>query len=134
MPFTWVKCLVVALITSVLSLVVLLAGVQPSSRLSFGPTVAPLGPQLLSRITPEFLDESKAPSTKFPGVTVSGSITINPPSQVAVPKPPGIPRIGTDAYKRLVLVSQAGCSIPGVSVKRAALMVIWESSRTELWL
>ena len=30
------------------------------------------------------------------GVTVVGSITISPPSQVAVPHPPGFPRIGTD--------------------------------------
>src|SRR5882724_11890261 len=96
MLLTCEKCLVVALITSVLSLVALLAGVQPKSRLSCGPTVGPLGPQLLSCRTPLFVAGSKAPSTKFPGVTVSGSITINPPSQVAVPHPPGFPRIGTD--------------------------------------
>ena len=96
MPLTWEKCLVVALMTSVLSLVGLLAGVQPNRRLSCGPTVAPLGPQLLSFRTPVFVAGLKAPSTMVPGVTVVGSITISPPSQVAVPHPPGFPRIGTD--------------------------------------
>src|SRR5580765_1139754 len=96
MLFTWVKCLVVALITSVLSLVGLFAGVQPRSRLSFGPTVAPLGPQLLSARTPVFVAGLNGPSTKTPGVTVFGSITISPPSQVAVPHPPGFPSTGTD--------------------------------------
>src|SRR5438552_18348308 len=96
MPLTWEKCLVVALMTSVRSLGGLLAGVQPNRRLSCGPTVAPLGPQLLSGTTPVFVTGSKAPRTMPPGVTVVGSITINPPSQVAVPHPPGFPRIGTD--------------------------------------
>ena len=96
MPLTWEKFLVVALMTSVLVLAGLLAEVQPSSRLSCGPTVAPLGPQSLSCRTPVFVAGSKAPSTKVPGVTVFGSITISPPSQVAVPHPPGFPRIGTD--------------------------------------
>ena len=95
MPLTWEKFLVVALMTSVLRLAGLLARVQPSSRLSCGPTVAPLGPQSLSCTTPVFVAGSKAPSTKVPGVTVVGSITISPPSQVAV-HPPGFPRIGTD--------------------------------------
>src|SRR5437899_1362280 len=96
MPLTWEKCLVVALMTSVLSLVGLLAGVQPSSRLSCGPTVAPLGPQLLSCKTPVLVIGLNAPSTIAGRVTVVGSITISPPSQVAVPHPPGFPRIGTD--------------------------------------
>ena len=96
MPLTCEKCLVVALITSVLSLVGLLAGVHPSSRLSCGPTVAPLGPQLLSGRTPVFVAGLKAPSTMVGRVMVVGSITISPPSQVAVPQPPGLPRIGTD--------------------------------------
>src|SRR5438876_12187075 len=96
MPLTWEKCLVVALITSVLELLGLLAGVQPSSRLSCGPTVAPLGPQSLSCKTPLFVAGSNAPSTKVGPVMMVGSITINPPSQVAVPHPPGFPRLGTD--------------------------------------
>src|SRR5258706_15206264 len=101
MLLTWEKRLVVALMTSVLSLVALLAGVHPKSRLSCGPTVAPLGPQLLSCKTPEFLAGSKAPLTKVPGVTVVGSITISPPSQAIVLPfaplhPSGFPRIGTD--------------------------------------
>src|SRR2546421_11138456 len=104
MPLTWVKCLVVALMTSVLSFVGLFAGVQPSSRLSCGPTVAPLGPQLLSGKTPVFVAGSKAPSTMTGRVTVVGSITISPPSQRtlavgvgAVTHPGGLfPRTGTD--------------------------------------
>src|SRR5260221_11664967 len=103
MPLTWEKCLVVALMTSVLSLAGLLVGVQPSSRLSFGPTVAPLGPQLLSAITPEALAELKAPSTKIPDVTESGSITISPPSQAPVPDPAAFRSLGTATYKRLGL-------------------------------
>src|SRR5258705_6176630 len=96
MPLTWEKCLVVALMTGVLLLVGLLAWVQPSIRLSCGPTVAPLGPQSLSATTPVFVAGSKAPRTMLPGVTLVGSITINPPSQVAVPHSPGFPTIGTD--------------------------------------
>ena len=38
--------------TSVVVLLGLLAGVQPSNRLSFGPTVAPFGPQAWSEMTP----------------------------------------------------------------------------------
>src|SRR5882672_8450302 len=97
MPLTWEKCLVVALMTSVLLLVGLLAWVQPSIRLSCGPTVAPLGPQSLSCKPPLFVAGLKAPSAMNPGVTVVGSITIKPPSQVIpAPQPPGFPRIGTD--------------------------------------
>src|SRR5262245_20284487 len=90
------KFLVVALITSVVTLAGLFAGVQPRSRLSFGPTVAPFGPQLLSLKTPVFVAGLNAPSTMLPGVTVVGSMIMSPPSQVAVPQPPGCPRIGTD--------------------------------------
>src|SRR3954467_15935660 len=96
MPLTWLKFLVVALMTTVLRLAGLLAWVQPSSRLSCGPTVAPFGPQSLSANTPVFVAGLNAPSTMAPDVTVFGSITISPPSQVAVPQPPGLPRIGTD--------------------------------------
>src|SRR4249919_2623162 len=96
MLLTWEKFLVVALMTSVLRLAGLLASVQPSSRLSCGPTVMPLGPQSLSATTPVLVAGLKAPSTMLPDGTVVGSITIMPPSQVAAPQPPGLPRIGTD--------------------------------------
>src|SRR5882672_11817867 len=82
MPLTWVKCLVVALMTSVLLLAGLLAWVQPSSRLSFGPTVAPFGPQSLSFKSPWFFAASNSPTDVLPVVTRFGSITSSPPSQV----------------------------------------------------
>src|SRR5712692_4101041 len=85
MPLTWEKCLVVALMTSVLLLAGLLAWVQPSSRLSCGPTVAPLGPQSLSFTTPVLVAGLKAPITAVPPDTVVGSTTSSPPSQVMGP-------------------------------------------------
>src|SRR2546423_2743498 len=102
MPLTCEKCLVVALITRVLRFAGLLAWVHPSSRLSCGPTVAPLGPQSLSFTTPVLVAGSKAPITMAPRVTVVGSITISPPSQVTagggpLTHPGGLlPRTGTD--------------------------------------
>src|SRR5438552_3147644 len=91
-----------ALMTCLLLFVVLLATVQPSSRLSCGPSVAPLGPQAVSGTTPLFVAGSKAPSTMIPEVKLAGSITIIPPSQVTLAAGPvrhpfGFsPRIGTD--------------------------------------
>src|SRR5262245_30702417 len=76
------KFLVVALMTSVVALLGLFAGVQPKSRLSCGPTVAPFGPHACSGTTPVFVAGSKAPITV---VGIVGSTTSSPPSQVTGP-------------------------------------------------
>src|SRR5690242_1564741 len=76
------KFLVAALITRVVTFAGLFAGVQPSSRLSFGPTVAPFGPQACSGTMPVLLAGLKAPTTVLPSV---GSMTARPPSQVMAP-------------------------------------------------
>src|SRR3954451_16966257 len=130
-PLTCEKCLVVAFMTSVLLLAGLLAAVQPSSRLSCGPTVMPFGPQSLSCNTPVFVAGLKAPSTMVGRVMLAGSITIIPPSQVAAPEPPGLPRIGTDAQKRFVFGSHVGCWSAAVPGKATGSMVILLSIRTE---
>ena len=49
---TGVCALVIAFITSVITSLGLFAGVQPNRMLSFGPTVAPFGPQAWSLTTP----------------------------------------------------------------------------------
>src|SRR5713226_5623100 len=85
MPAMLAKFLVTALMTSVVLLLGLLAVVQPSSRLEFGPTVAPFGPQEWSCTTPVFVAGSKAPITAVPPETVAGSTTSSPPSQVMGP-------------------------------------------------
>src|SRR5262252_1177255 len=97
------KFLILALITSVVTLLGLLAGVQPSSRLSFTPTVAPLGPQACSGTTPVLVAGLNAPTTAVDIVSVVGSITRSPPSQVMGPgscpklQPTGLfAMIGTD--------------------------------------
>src|SRR5215472_16759023 len=74
------KFLVVALMTSVVALLGLFAGVQPSSRLSCGPTVAPFGPHACSGTTPVFVVGSKAPITAVGVESVVGSTTSGPPS------------------------------------------------------
>src|SRR6266436_3232738 len=79
MPSTWAVLWVLALMTSVVLLFALLPGVQPSSRLSFTPTVAPFGPQTESAMTPVFVTGSYLPCT---GCGLSGSVTSRPPSQV----------------------------------------------------
>src|SRR5229473_2442234 len=75
------KFLVLALMTSVLVLVGTFCGVQPSSRLSCGPTVAPFGPHSLSGNTPVLVAALKAPITATGRVRVVGSITSMPPWQ-----------------------------------------------------
>src|SRR5581483_4176084 len=74
--------LVAALMTSVVLSLGLFCGVQPSSRLSWTPTVAPFGPHLLSGTTPVLVVGSNAPS---PIVGPVGSTTRSPPSQVIGP-------------------------------------------------
>src|SRR5262245_37593029 len=76
------KFLVWALMTSVVVLLGLLAGVQPNNRLSCTPTVAPLGPQAWSGTTPTLLTGSNAPCT---AVGANGLVTSRPPSQVMGP-------------------------------------------------
>src|SRR4051812_45944481 len=80
------KFLVFALITSVVTLLGLLAGVQPSSRLSLTPTVAPFGPQACSGTTPVLVAGSNAPISAVDPLRVVGSITNSPPSQVTGPR------------------------------------------------
>src|SRR6185437_12090413 len=75
--------LVVALMTRVVVSLGLFCGVQPSSRLSWTPTVAPLGPHLLSGTTPVLVAGSNAPSAV---VGPLGSTTRSPPSQVIEPE------------------------------------------------
>src|SRR5207302_9705209 len=75
---TSTKFLVCALMTCVVVLVGTFCGVQPSIRLAFGPTVAPLGPQSLSASTPVFVAASNAPYT---GLGLFGSTINNPPWQ-----------------------------------------------------
>src|ERR1700694_4853824 len=77
-----VGSLVLALITNVVVSLGLFCGVQPSNRLSSGPTVAPFGLQAWSRTTPVFLAGLKAPWTAVGAV---GSVTSRPPSQVIGP-------------------------------------------------
>src|SRR5262249_20595931 len=84
MPLTFAVFLVVALMTSVLVLVGTFPGVQPSSRLSCGPSVEPLGPQLESGMTPVFLTGSNAPAA----VGLFGSVTSRPPWQKDLPPEP----------------------------------------------
>ena len=79
------KCPVFALITSVLVSLGLFCGVQPTSRLPCGPTVAPFGPHPLSFRTPVFVPGSKAPRIAEAAVRVAGSITSKPPWQVMAP-------------------------------------------------
>src|SRR5499427_1212518 len=79
------KFLVPALITSVPTFAGLFAGVQPRSRLSFGPTVAPFGPQACSGTMPVLVAGLNAPTTMVPSV---GSMTASPPSQVIGPDDP----------------------------------------------
>src|SRR5437879_13801960 len=82
MPLTVAVFLVVALITSVVVSLGLFCGVQPRSRLSLGPTVAPFGPHAWSGTTPVFVTGSNAPTT---AVGWSGSVTSSPPSHVIGP-------------------------------------------------
>src|SRR5260370_7274644 len=79
MPSTWAVLWVLALMTSVVLLFALLPGVQPNSRLSFTPTVAPFGPQAVSAMTPVFVTGLYVPCT---GCGLSGSVTSTPPSHV----------------------------------------------------
>src|ERR1700731_271003 len=81
--------LVLVLITNVVVSLGAFCGVQPSNRLSSGPTVEPFGLQAWSRTTPVLVAGSKAPWTAIGPVsgsvtTVSavGSVTSRPPSQV----------------------------------------------------
>src|SRR5262249_54994507 len=85
MPTTFVCFLLLALITSVIVLLGLLAGVQPSRIFSSGPTVEPFGPQPLSGTTPVFVRSSKAPCTALGVARLVGSVTSRPPSQVIGP-------------------------------------------------
>src|ERR1700693_61907 len=82
---TGVCSLVLALITNVVVSLGLFCGVQPSNRLSSGPTVAPFGLQAWSSTTPVLVAGSNAPRTAVGAV---GSITSRPPSQVIGPAVP----------------------------------------------
>src|SRR6266853_1379707 len=79
MPPMLAKCLVAALMTSVLVSLGLFCGVQPSRRLSLGPTVAPFGEHRFSGMTPVFVDGSNAPYVALGAV---GSTTSSPPWHV----------------------------------------------------
>src|SRR5215831_2502215 len=78
MPLTAAELWVFALITSVVVPGGKLAGVQPSNRLSCRPTVAPLGPQAGSGMTPVPVVALKRPCT---ACGLSGSVTSRPPLQ-----------------------------------------------------
>src|SRR6202030_3556392 len=82
MPTTTAVFLVFAFMTSVVMPLGRLFGVQPSSRLSWGPTVAPFGPQPVSGTTPVFVVALNAPIVVTGPVTVVGSITSRPPLQL----------------------------------------------------
>src|ERR1051325_3326979 len=120
MFLTGVWALVIALITSWITSLGLFCGVQPSRRLSSGPTVAPFGPQAWSFTTPVLVLASNAPwvtEAWCESMIASGSVTRTPPSQVIAPAVPSalhptglLTMIGIDVKKRLVLGSQAGCS------------------------
>jgi hypothetical protein len=85
MPPMLAKCLVVALMTKVLVLLGSALWVQPSSRLSKGPTVIPNGPHSFTGRTPVFVAESNAPITAVGPENAVGSSTSNPPLQVISP-------------------------------------------------
>src|ERR1051325_10653708 len=80
------KFFVFAFITRAVTLLGLLAGVQPSSRLSCTPTVAPFGPQACSGTTPVLVAGLNAPITKFDVVTAFGATTNRAQSQVIAPR------------------------------------------------
>src|SRR6266478_2318828 len=82
MPLTAALLWVLALITSVVVWGGKLPGVQPRSKLSFTPTVAPFGPQAGSAMTPVPETGSKVVSTVF---GLSGSVTSRPPLHAGVP-------------------------------------------------
>src|SRR5439155_7702836 len=98
------KFLLWALMTSVLRLVGTFCGVQPSSRLACGPTVAPFGPHSVNLKTPVLVAALNAPitttGTDLPSmVTVDvgagrlfGSTISNPPWQKI--GPPNVQPVG----------------------------------------
>src|SRR5215470_17138309 len=78
MPLTVAVLWVLPLMTSEVVPGGKLPGVQPSNRLSCGPTVAPFGPHAVSGMTPWPVAGSNKPSGEM---GLSGSVTKRPPLQ-----------------------------------------------------
>jgi len=85
MLLTGVCTLLTAFNTSVIVSLGLFCGVQPNRMFSFGPTVAPFGPQPCSAMTPVLVVVLKVPSVPVFFVIWAGSVTRTPPSQVIGP-------------------------------------------------